>query len=252
MKTFQKFENIYDFSIKITLQTPLHVGSSAEGISPLEVDNAVMRINDVPFIPGSSIKGIFRSTLESFLRSINEKLACDIVGERPCIDIKDGNFKKLENEEKIEFIEENACDVCKLFGSNFISSKVEFEDTTQIESKNSISTRDGVGIRRDSESAKDRAKYDYEVVNPGSEFTTHIIGKNLEDYEVGYILLVIDLINQGYAKFGGKKSAGLGRAKIDFDISKMDFSKINENALEKIHVDEAIYRKAFKKRLEEI
>lgn len=252
MKTFQKIENVYDFSIRIVLQMPLHVGSSSEGISPLEVDNSVIRINDTPFIPGSSIKGVFRSTLESSLRSVNENLACDVVGEKPCIDIRDENFKKMNSEERIKYIKDNACDVCKLFGSNFIASKVEFEDAYPQENTSIISNRDGVAIRRDSESAKSKQKYDYEVVNPGAVFITHIIGRNLEDHEVGYILFVIELINNGYAKFGGKKSTGLGRVKMEFDISKTDFSKISDLKFERIRVDDVIYKAAFKKRLEEI
>ncbi len=249
MKTFERIDNLYDFSLKIKLETPLHVGSGSEGISPLEVDNSVIRINDEPFIPGSSIKGVFRSTLEFFLRSINEKFACDVVGEKPCIDIRDENFKKMNTEEKIKYIDKNACEVCKLFGSNFIASKVEFEDAYAKEVK--VVNRDGVAIRRDSESAEYRKKYDYEVVNPGTVFETHIIGRNLEDYEAGYILSIIDLVNEGYAKFGGKKSAGLGRIRIDFEILKTDLSKI-DGKFEKVRVDDSIYREAFKNRLGEI
>jgi CRISPR-associated RAMP protein (TIGR02581 family) len=248
MKTFEKIDNFYDFSLKIKLETPLHVGSSSEGISPLDVDNLVIRINDRPFIPGSSIKGVFRSTLEFFLRSINEKLACDVVGDKPCIDIKDEEFKKLKELEKVKYIDQNACDVCKLFGSNFISSKVEFEDA-YAKDEIVISNRDGVAISRETESAEKQKKYDYEVVNPGSIFETHIIGRNLEDYEVGYILSIIALVNDGYAKFGGKKSAGLGRVKIDFEISKTDFSKIDDT-FGKQHVDRSNYQKAVKDRLE--
>ncbi len=250
MKTFEKVYNLYDFSLKIKLETPLHVGSSSEGISPLEVDNSVIRINDVPFIPGSSIKGVFRSTLEFFLRSINEKLACDVVGEKPCIDIRDEKFKKMNTEEKIRYIDEKACEVCKLFGSNFIASKVEFEDA-YANKEITVSNRDGVAIRRDSESAANERKYDYEVINPGTIFETHIIARNLEDHEVGYILSIIDLVNEGYAKFGGKKSAGLGKVRIDFEILKADLSQI-DGGFKKMHVDGSIYRKAFKSRLEEI
>ncbi len=67
-----------------------------------------------------------------------------------------------------------------------------------------INYRDGVKIRRDTEVAAIKAKYDYEIVSSGTIFKTELLMENVEDYQVGYILFIIDMINNGLIRFGGK------------------------------------------------
>ncbi len=109
----------------ILLKTGLHIGGSTEGLDIGGVDVPILRnVNDIPFIPGSSLKGKMRSLLEW----------------------RDGRFKitvKLKGQERISFtsipkfwdayikakkegavIDEikgapcdcGECNICKLFG----------------------------------------------------------------------------------------------------------------------------------------
>lgn len=38
--------------------------------------------------------------------------------------------------------------------------------------------------------------------------------ENVEDYQVGYILFIIDMINNGLIRFGGKKISWLRKIKV--------------------------------------
>ena len=50
--------------------------------------------------------------------------------------------------------------------------------------------------------------------------------ENVDDYQVGYVLMILDLVNQGFIRLGGKKSAGLGRVNMSFSIQKIDKKSI--------------------------
>ena len=89
MIPFDTFKNKYFFDIYITAETPIHIGSGEEGLSPLDIDSSVLKDSEGnTIIPGSSLKGVFRSNLEQILRGKNVKI-CDEVGGNPCINSKD-------------------------------------------------------------------------------------------------------------------------------------------------------------------
>jgi len=60
---------------KITLKTGLHIGGSNTALNIGGPDNFVVRnpINNVPYIPGSSLKGKLRSLCEIYNGDVNEK-----------------------------------------------------------------------------------------------------------------------------------------------------------------------------------
>lgn len=231
MIPFDTFKNKYFFDIYITAETPIHIGSGEEGLSPLDIDSSVLKDSEGnTIIPGSSLKGVFRSNLEQILRGKNVKI-CDEVGGNPCINSKDR--KKFDNEDSwFSHIEKNICEVCNLFGSNSFSSRVFFSDAMADKKQQNINYRDGVKIRRDTEVAANKAKYDYEIVSSGTIFKTELLMENVEDYQVGYILFIIDMINNGLIRFGGKKSAGLGKLKFQFNIKSLNFDDITKGIFE--------------------
>jgi len=78
-----------------------------------------------------------------------------------------------------------------------------------------LQVRDGVVIDRDSRTARDKGKYDFEIVSPGTSFSLEIVGDNLDDTEKGLLFTAFDLISQGFGALGGNVSRGTGRIKID-------------------------------------
>ena len=66
---FDEMKNIYEFKGKIINLTPFHIGS-ARSFSPIDPDNPVIRDSrDIPYIPGSSLRGIIRATVEALMRA---------------------------------------------------------------------------------------------------------------------------------------------------------------------------------------
>ena len=114
---------------------------------------------------------------------------------------------------------EKSCWVCQAFGSPWIASKVQIIDMPIVSQWKSefLRVRDGVAIDRESETAQTQMKFDFEVVPPGVQFGFEVLIENPEDYEMGMLVLGLDMLNEGLALLGGNKSRGLGRVRIDIE-----------------------------------
>jgi CRISPR-associated RAMP protein (TIGR02581 family) len=228
----------YFFKGKIELESGLHIGGGK--FSTTHTDSPVMKTPaGFPFIPGSSFKGVFRATAEKIAGNIGLK-SCLLEKnvEKPnCLssmkkdDKQMQKYDHLRKEKRYDEIEkllsEELCHTCKLFGSSFKSSKIYFSDlyldldtysgTTEV--------RDGVVIDRDSETAFDKLKYDYEVVPSGNTFSFEIILEDPVSKELGLFLAVLAEFKNHFAFLGGNKSRGLGKCRVtNLEISKVDYS----------------------------
>lgn len=244
MNDFHSFKNRYFITAELGMERPLHIGKGAS-LEPVGTDLPVVKTREgLPYIPGSSIKGVLRSELERMLKTLDSQKiklkgnkqiwACNIFEEREkCIPQRKGanpdrrSKKELEeeskengkiNEEKFtQKIIENSCTACSLFGSTEIASRIYFKDTFLSDKSTHIKTeiRDGVAIDRDTGTAKKGAKFDYEIVPSGSRFKFEAILENVEPWEVGLLGLVLKSWERGEIAIGGKTSAGLGWGKLE-------------------------------------
>lgn len=237
MNTFERFESRTLISATLEMQTALSVGSRAS-LEPTGTDLPVIKDQKgVPFVPGSSIKGVVRSEMERVLRSLDREStklwACDPFGEandlpnKQCITSKEKNdiekevanlTEKDSEAERSKRIWEKSCSVCRLFGSPWLASRLAFKDASLInlqELADVTSVRDGVGIDRDRGAAKDGLKYDFEVVSPGAKFNISILAENVESWEIGLLLSVLRPWQEGYLPIGGKSSRGPGWGKLE-------------------------------------
>ena len=99
------------FRGNISLKTGLHIGGSQESMQIGEI-SPIIRDSDtnLPYIPGSSLKGKLRSTLEKFgERIVNNKK------EKLSADRHIGNQVFIHCCEDIKYALK--CDVCRIFGS---------------------------------------------------------------------------------------------------------------------------------------
>lgn len=236
MNTFERFESRTLISATLEMQTALSVGSRAS-LEPTGTDLPVIKDQSgVPFVPGSSIKGVVRSEMERVLRSLDRgsmKLwACDPFAEandlpnKQCITSKERNDieKEVANltgkdseAERSKRIWEKSCTVCRLFGSPWLASHLAFKDACLTNLQDMVdvtSVRDGVGIDRDRGAAKDGLKYDFEVVSPGAKFSIVILAENVESWEIGLLLSVLRPWQEGYLPIGGKSSRGPGWGRL--------------------------------------
>jgi CRISPR-associated protein Csm3 len=205
--------------------TPLHIGWQ-RSFDPASSDAPVIKDpRGNPFIPGSSFKGIVRSFVEGFLDgavddSKKDLKPCFITDDNPCIKKKDlEQYDQFDDakERKMAHILKQACPVCRIFGGAYMGSKLKIKDmrVKQEEWHEAfLRIRDGIVIDRESRTAKDKGKYDFETVSPDVTFDMEIIGDNLEEHEKGLLFIAFDLISQGYGSLGGNVSRGTGRIKI--------------------------------------
>ncbi len=195
---FEKLENRAILEYTITTKSDLHVGGHST-IEPAEVDNPVIKNSEgYPIIPGSSLKGILRTETERLLRGLDVKV-CDIFDKN-----NRGGC--------------NVCAVCKLFGGKDLASSIRVRDSTTLQKKTLI--RDGVAIDRQKRKAKDKSKFDLEVVPKGTSFPGRLTIENtrLEEYEyskLGAVLSLFAFFNSCSGSIGHATSRGFGEVKID-------------------------------------
>lgn len=230
----------YFFSGMLEMESGLHIGGGSYNVT--YTDSPVVKTPaGLPYIPGSSFKGIFRS--------ITEKLTANLPNLRTCllelnanneiclttIEKKDhplwkeyDSLRERKNDDAMEdFLNKNLCDTCMLFGSPFKSSKAYFSDLYIVEDTFSGITeeRDGVVIDRDSETAVDQLKFDYEVVPAGVSFKFDIVLEDPDNYDLGLLIMTLQEFEKGYAYLGGKKTRGLGKCRIkNLEIREVDFA----------------------------
>jgi CRISPR-associated RAMP protein (TIGR02581 family) len=185
------------------------------------------------FLPGSSLKGVLRSGLESVLRGIDHPRlrACDLFAE-PCTAAFDQRRKASRDAKfKIEEVLDTVCTVCGLFGSPYLAGRVFVADLPLAERAASrTEVRDGVGIDRDRRVAQTgpAIKYDHEVVPPGTAFRLEMILENVADgVQLGLVLKALDLLASGEIRLGGATSRGLGRVSLrDLRLERTDASRL--------------------------
>lgn len=156
-----------------------------------------------PLIPGSSLKGSLRSAAERLLRPLGSGLACDVVAAR-CLAGVRGREPSAEELESL-------CSTCRLFGNPFLAGRLIVGDL--VGSVERTIVRDGVAIDRRELKQAGSLKYDYEVAAPGSHFGGRIRIDDPEPHEIGLVLTLLDLIDQGLVTLGGGASRGLGRVR---------------------------------------
>jgi len=227
-------KNRYLIQGEITMETAFHIGSSRG--DTLVTDKPILRnAYGRPIIPGSSIKGAFRSAIERIVFSLDGVKTCALIdGYKACLTTSKGlQMKMEENRNKLEmkgtsastiednllkFTLDNLCHTCLLFGSPYTASKVLFHDLRPLSWAEVTEIRDGVAIDRDSERAVDNHKFDFEVVPSQALFSFTMQLENPTTKELGLIAVGLQEFRQGLVPLGGMKSRGLGKCKLKEDI----------------------------------
>ena len=117
------------------------------------------------------------------------------------------------------------CPVCQLFGSTVVGSKIKITDLPLTTEKAPPSVRHGVAINRDTETAQDKAKFDFEAVPKESRFTFELIGENLNPDDLALLAIGIQEMVEGNFWIGGNSARGLGKCKLDKNTLKIEYFK---------------------------
>ncbi|MBX5459024.1 MAG: CRISPR-associated RAMP protein [Thermogemmatispora sp.] len=230
--------NRYLFTGRLVMETALHIGGGKLTLSGSR-NPIVLTPENIPFIPGSSFKGALRSTVEKLVATLAE-LPQPRLSTCGLIELESKQLEQLEQEGRLDDIcptvrqrtitEERRqqgelalgdilgklCHTCRLFGSPFSASRVNVSDLyiPEEEWNGIIQLRDGVAIERDSERAKDRLKYDYEVVPASTSFNLEITLENATDEDRWLLSLGLSEFVNGFGAIGGKRSRGLGACRL--------------------------------------
>ncbi|SDL41916.1 CRISPR-associated protein, Csx7 family [Clostridium cochlearium] len=214
---FSKLHNECILEFNMETESPLFIKSGEENpLNPTATDSSYLALYKdgkfVPVIPGTSLKGIFRSRAESILVGMN-LYVCKIISniKESCgSKIKANLYDKKKSDGKEKY--DKSCSVCKIFGSNILKSRIEFEDAYS-EDDWIIGKRKSVAIDRISGAAIGGAFYDFEYVEYGN-FKCRIKLKNFFNWHIKLIIMVLQDINEGFVTFGGCTSKGFGRMKV--------------------------------------
>lgn len=211
------------FQALLTTRTALHIGAGSGNIEVVDLP-VIKTAKGYPFIPGSSIKGVVRSTLESLLCGINKYplRACNPLANDQTVC---GSHAESDRQGQLK----RHCAVCRLLGSHLVASHVRFSDAILLNETSAppIERRDGVAIDRELRIAANKCKYDFEVISAGTSFSMEILVLNPEPWLMGLLLAGLDPIRHGFATIGGFSSRGLGRV----DVQWLSLTRVTANQL---------------------
>ena len=218
----------------LVFDTAWRIGSGEEGETMSDL--GVLRDpGGQPVLPGSSLKGKLRSTCETSAHAL-DLTACLLSRAASGVNCaSDVHYYRGVREQyreasrsslasRMRWIDEHTCDVCKLFGSPLQAGRLRVSDGALREWASVVQVRDGVVIDRDSQTAVDGLKYDYEVIPPGSRFALCIDLENQNDQDMALLGAALFDWHSG-SSIGGFTGRGLGRFRLeDVKLSGTDLS----------------------------
>ena len=229
-------------TVRITTTGPLLVKSGHASVSGPDMTPVVTNRGGKQevFIPGSSLKGVFRSHIEKIVCSLKPHVVCypfEINSRETRESISD--MTQLESdyrescgamfnrfarqsqeslEDQTDKVYAASCPTCRLFGSTAFIGRVAISDAYLV-SKEARELRDGVGIDRLTGGASHGAKFDLEVVSEGVAFETMIHLRNFEIWQLGMLFIVLKDMEDELIRLGSGRSRGLGQVKAEISLA---------------------------------
>ena len=180
------------------------------------------------YLPGSSLKGVFRSHIEKVINSIQPRVACNPLlwpkdpGDRQLY--RDFCGSHLTADDPPYRVYADSCPTCRLFGSTEFAGRLAVQDAYlpegSVGTKKLIEHRDAVAIDRFTGGAASRAKFDLETVTAGTTFTSMLHLRNFEIWQLGLLFVIIQDMEDELICIGSGRSRGLG--KVNASISERE------------------------------
>lgn len=208
-----KLLNQATLSFAITAYGPLLIKSGLEGgADPSVPDMQFVRTNDEVYLPGSSLKGVFRGYAEKLLRTVGGR-CCDPLDDNPrsptCSCGKRAERVREAGLDGPAIYRDRryACRACQLFGSTAMAARIRFRDAYPAgDVRREVRTNVAIDRRKGSVAV---GPFDLEVLTRAT-FQTDIQIRNFELWQLGLLGLVLRDLREGYVPLGFGKSRGLG------------------------------------------
>jgi CRISPR-associated RAMP protein (TIGR02581 family) len=206
VRDFDRLISLIRVSGTLVNLAPLRVGTGREPPLGATVDNTFLRIRrdgeEIPYIPGSTIKGVLRNYFEQLARLKYPELHDPWDRDEIEKEAKEGRF----------------CVVCGTFGSTKIASHIRVFDAYPT-SKVTTNIKTCVGIDREFQAARPAILYTEEFIEPGYEWSFKMDIINIQFPEGGderSLLLTetIRALKLGLISFGARKSVGFGQIQL--------------------------------------
>jgi len=176
----------------------------------------------VPFIPGSSLKGVIRSHFERIAASCGIR-ACDPFSSSACG--RRASSQGFADTSEGKVYSEMLCAACKVFGCEAAAGRFSIEDA--MPSANNHPTRQlraTLPIDRFLGSGRSASATDFEAVL-GGEFETQIVLENFELWQLAMIGIVLMDLDDGHVQIGGLRSKGYGLVAVEFSNCELFFAR---------------------------
>jgi CRISPR-associated RAMP protein (TIGR02581 family) len=204
------------------------------------------------FLPGSSLKGVFRSHLEKIVCSLAPQVVCNPFlkkkrNEQPTTleeealhvyrhSCGDEFEKRIEADktlaDRTDVFYRDSCPTCRLFGSTSFIGRMAISDAYIVgrvkigegdqqegaqEDYQKVEQRNGVGIDRLTGGSSHGALFDLEVVPGGTVFEAEIHLRNFECWQLGMFFVVVQDMADQLIRIGSGRSRGLGKVTATID-----------------------------------
>jgi len=215
--------NAVKLEVEIEPRSPILIKSGMLSPNPSLPDMQFVRTmtsdGEKVFIPGSSLKGVFRGFSEKVLRTISPGSACE-----PFPSSKDYCAKKdeIKDEKDTAKVYQKSCLACKIYGNTRLKGRLSFTDAFPYKDVKT-ETRYGVAISRLT-NAVAAGPFDMEVLVQGS-FKTSLVLENFETWHLGLISLTLQALNEGLIKIGFGKNRGFGDVSVKITSAIVELAR---------------------------
>lgn len=206
--TFKTLYNQAKVRLELSPVTPFLIKASGSGLEPWRPEMEFVTTESpaglVEYIPGSSLKGVMRSSAERFLKALGKSICDPLAKNQPC-----------------QLTAANACDACRTFGSLKLAGRTRVLDgypwkigaTAEEMAAGSRAIqreiRTNVAIDRQSGASKGGALFDLQVLVRGT-FHPEVTLQNFTLWQLALIGFLVQQIDEGFSQVGYGKSRGLG------------------------------------------
>jgi CRISPR/Cas system CSM-associated protein Csm3 (group 7 of RAMP superfamily) len=195
------------------------------------VDEIARDVDNKPYIPGSTLRGVVRNYLWQVFSGYNPAIAF----ER---DYESDKFRKMKQKERKAEVKTFSL-LEQVFGTPFSESKVEFWDAPLLkEMKDELNVPEGfsnkgwdkqrcsyvvksVAIDPLTGAAEPNKLYNFEVVPSGAKFEVVLTGQNLADIEIGCVLFGLSGFNSTLFPLTIGAMAGRGFGRMSFAVTEI-------------------------------
>ncbi len=232
--------NRYRIEGELVAQSPTHVGTGetrpvdrkkkSDSAGEQESTDITMIARDctgLPYLPGSSLRGVVRNYLLQVFRHLNPVIAYEE-------NYEEKRFRDKTQDQIVDEMLPVASLLEKVFGTPFWAGKVEFWDAP---ASNRISGARFVDKEWDDErqcylvrsvaidpitgTAESHKLYTFEVAPAGIRYNVNIVGQNLEPEELGFLLFGLSGFNSEIYPLTIGAMSGRGFGQMKFEVKKI-------------------------------